>query len=201
LLGAALGMPRDDDRQLARLAHARMAVRVDREGDILSDYHTAGAGTFRGKRHRVFGTDDPVITRRAYLSSASFLVALQHDDDWVEEVDQALGLPRWPLALGRRACSPTVPVRAGVAMCGAEEAVRRAAFPSSHAPSAPLRLVVECEPGDPGAEPRQDQPLSFRLHHRMFARRWVRTAWLGPEELELLPASAESVSIVHLARS
>ncbi|MGH9945529.1 MAG: type I-E CRISPR-associated protein Cas5/CasD, partial [Pyrinomonadaceae bacterium] len=52
LLCAALGKPRDEGNgddgngdkfpALARLAALRMGVRVDREGALLRDYHTAG---------------------------------------------------------------------------------------------------------------------------------------------------------------
>src|SRR5690606_33869407 len=42
LVGSALGMSRDDDDLLQALASLKMGVRVDREGRILRDYHTAG---------------------------------------------------------------------------------------------------------------------------------------------------------------
>ena len=84
-----------------------MSVRVDREGGTLVDFHTAGAGRFAGEQHRVYGTTDPVITRRSYLTDASFLVALGYEDDGLAaEIDRALSAPRWPLFLGRRACPP-----------------------------------------------------------------------------------------------
>jgi CRISPR system Cascade subunit CasD len=195
-------MPRDDDARLAILATARMGVRADREGGALTDYHTAGAGRFAGQEHRVYGTTDPVITRRAYLSDASFLVALGFEDDFLAaEIDRALGSPRWPLFLGRRACPPTLPVRAGLVDGDPETALRRAPWPSSLRPKEQVRLVLECAPSE--GEPRQDQPLSFRLHARHFARRFVRTAWLEPGELALLPEDVLPTSLValrHLAR-
>lgn len=195
LVGAALGMPRDDDARLAALAAAKMGVRVDREGETLIDYHTAGAGRFAGKEHRVYGTNNPVITRRAYLTDASFLVALGYDDEALAaEIDRALDNPRWPLVLGRRACPPSLPVRAGLVEGKPEAALRSAPWPGSTRPPGPVRLVLECEPGD-DAEPRQDQPLSFRLHARHFARRFVRKAWIEPDELTLLAEGAAPPSL------
>ncbi|WP_437877028.1 type I-E CRISPR-associated protein Cas5/CasD [Sorangium sp. So ce513] len=194
LVGAALGMPRDDDARLATLAAAPMAVRVDREGGTLLDYHTAGAGRFAGKEHRVYGTSNPVITRRAYLSDASFLVALGYEDDALAaEIDEALQSPRWPLFLGRRACPPSLPVRAGLVAAKPEDALRAAPWPSPVRPTEPVRLVVECSPGE--GQPRQDQPLSFRLHARHFARRFVSTNWIAPEELTLSPEDAPLTSL------
>jgi hypothetical protein len=59
-----------------------------------------------------------------------------------------------------------------------------------------VRLVVECDPREPGAEPRQDQPLSFKLHHRHYARRFVLTKFLKPAELTLSPEEAPCISLV-----
>jgi len=177
-----------------------MAVRADREGGAMVDYHTAGAGHFAGQEHRVFGTGDPVITHRDYLTDASFLVALGFEDDALAvEVDHALGDPRWPLFLGRRACPPSLPVRAGLSEADPEAALRASLWPGTAPPSNAVRLVLECLPADGDA--RTDQPLSFRMHARHFARRFVRTAWITPEELRLLPAGSVLTSLVALRQA
>jgi CRISPR system Cascade subunit CasD len=197
LIGAALGMARDDDATLARLAAGRMAVRVDRQGTLLADYHTAGGGIFRGMPHSVHGAKGTVLTRRHYLQDASFLVAISYEDGALAaEIDEALGAPRWPLFLGRRACPPSLPIRAGLTDVDPEAAVRGAPWPSASPPASPVRLVVECEPGE--GTPRQDQPLSFRLHARHFARRFVRTTSILPEALTLLPEGSPATSLVAL---
>ena len=197
LIGAALGMAREDGATLARLALGRMAVRVDREGKLLRDYHTAGGGTFRGEPHSVHDAGGTVLTQRHYLQGASFLVAFGVDDEaFAEEIDRALGAPRWSLALGRRACPPSLPVRAGLAQGEAEAAARNAPWPSPRPPRDGVRLVIECAPQESGAEPRQDQPLSFRLHDRHYARRFVRTAWIAPEALTLQPEETPCISLV-----
>jgi CRISPR system Cascade subunit CasD len=202
LIGAALGMPRDDDARLARLAAGSMAVRVDREGGSVEDFHTAGAGRFSGVEYRVFGTEDPVITRRSYLTDASFLVAMGFDDDALAtEIDAAVRAPRWPLALGRRGCPPSHPVQVGLVDSQPEQALRRASWPCHKPPTAQVRLVVECAAGDGSSEPRQDQPLSFRLHARHFARRFVRLAWIQPADLTLLSDDGRETSLVALRRA
>jgi CRISPR system Cascade subunit CasD len=196
LVGASLGMARDDTATLALLAAARMAVRVDREGTLLGDYHTVGGGTFRGQPHGVYDAKGAVLTRRHYLQSASFLAALGFEDAALaERVDAALGAPVWPLALGRRACAPSLPVRAGLVELGPVEALHAATWPSSKRPTTPVRLVAECDPREPGAEPRQDQPLSFRLGDRHFARRFVKTLFLAPSDLNLSPEEAPCISL------
>lgn len=197
LVGAALGMARDDTALLERIAACQMAIRVDQEGTLLRDYHTAGGGTFRGAPHSVYDAKGTVLTTRHYLQGASFLVALGYEDPALaERIDAALDAPVWPLALGRRACAPSLPVRAGLVTASPEDAVRAALWPSTERPKNGVRLVVECPPGAPDAEARQDQPLSFRLHDRHFARRFVQTKFIAPTELVLSPKEAPCISLV-----
>jgi CRISPR system Cascade subunit CasD len=199
LVGAALGMIRDDTNMLAVLAQARLGVRVDREGTHLTDYHTVGAGRFRDIEYFVFGAgDNAVITHRDYLQSASFLAALSFDDDVLaERVHAALGSPVWPLVLGRRSCSPSLPVfvPGGLVNVDAEPALRTAAFPSRSPPAARVRLVLECDASHGDAQPRQDQPLSFRRTDRHYARRFVRTTFIEPSELTLLGGDDPCISL------
>lgn len=181
LVGAALGMSRDDTETLELLASLQMAIRADREGSLLRDYHTAGGGTFRGRPHRVWGTKDPVPTQRFYLADASFLVALGSDDHaLVDRIAAALSSPRWPMFLGRKACAPAVDVLSGVVERGPEDAVRSAPWTDRAVPGERVRLILEAASPD-GARLRQDVPLSFARHARAHAQRFVRVAWMdGP---------------------
>jgi CRISPR system Cascade subunit CasD len=198
-------MERDDDAMLARLAQASFAVRADREGSRITDYHTVGDGTFRGEPYQVDGVKKgAVLTRRDYLQDASFLAALGFEDaSFAIEVYTALAAPVWPLFLGRRSCPPSLHVHVpdGLREEFPEEALRAAPYPSPTLPHGadgqprPLRLLIECAPDHPDAQPRQDQPLSFRLSHRHFARRFVRTAWIAPDELQPLLLSTEAPCI------
>src|SRR5437016_2147820 len=84
LLCAALGKPRleeanDDFPTLAQLAASQMGVRVDREGVMKRDFHTAGGAHRQGDRCGVMKADgnvnkNAVTSQRWYLSDASFLV-------------------------------------------------------------------------------------------------------------------------------
>lgn len=206
LVAAALGMPRDDTKTLAELAQSRLGVRVDREGTLLTDYHTVGSGKFRDLDYFVHGVGDhAVMTHRDYLQSASFLAALSFDDhSLAERVHSALAEPVWSLVLGRRSCSPSLPVYVpdGLVETGAEEALRAAKFPSHSAPKdragepRRIRLVLECEANHSDAQPRQDQPLSFRRSDRHYARRFVRTTFIEPSELVLLGEDEPCISLV-----
>lgn len=176
LVGAALGMARDDEATLASLRELMLAVRVDRPGSLLHDYHTAGGGRFRGQAYLVFGAKDCVPSHRYYLQDASFLAALGGSDEVVVRVGHALQSPRWPLFLGRRACVPSAPPFAGLGEGDAAAAIRSAPL-ADRSGDGPFRAVVEVAAGEEG-EPRYDVPLSFVDGNRRYGVRYVRTEWV-----------------------
>lgn len=202
LLCAALGRPRE--APLADLATLRFGVRVDREGAMRVDYHTAGGLHLRSD-HGKYGVTKPdgsllpnaVISRRFYLADADFLVGLQGELRFLEELDAALRRPRFPLFLGRKAFVPAVPVALpeisprgpAIREGGVEEVLR--AYPRFvrrrpwedeedvvREQRRAVRLVLDAEPGA-GSEIRQDVPLSFA--ERRFGLRYVRHLWVTPE--------------------
>lgn len=206
LVGSALGMQRDDDAMLLRLASARFGVRADREGRVLKDYHSVGGGRFRGREHLMYEAKHPILTSRDYLQDASFLGGLCFEDEALAgEVFAALNAPIWPLYLGRKACPPSLPVHVpgGVLDADLETALRTTPYPRDKVPvksdgepvEAGLRMVLECPAGDEGAETRQDQPLSFRLSNRHFARRYVKTMFLPIHEVVLRPEESPCISL------
>ena len=181
LLAAALGLARDDDQALQRLNGLRFAVRVDQEGQLLRDYHTANNPTpdqvwearRRGKAPRA-----PYVTKRYYLSDAIFLVGLESEDEaLLQQLQQALAHPVYPLFLGRRSCPPTLPLCLGIRTTGLLDALETE---PSQAPAwrrhplAETRILADATPFQPGAVPRQDLPISFSPIHRQFGYRPVR---------------------------
>jgi CRISPR system Cascade subunit CasD len=177
LCGAALGMARDDVAQIARLAALRLAVRVDRPGTKLRDYHTVMF--VDPEEHAV-----TAVTERFYLADASFLVALGGDDEaLVTAVAVALANPQWTLFLGRKACPPAVPVLVGTTALTPEEAVR--AFPAASQVAATHLMVLVETTGQPQPEDvsHQDVPESFEIYHRRHARRFVHTEWVAAASL------------------
>lgn len=105
LLCAALG--RDRKEALDDLARLRMGVRVDREGTLRCDYQTA----MRVLRASGAGVQETVQSWRWYLADAAFLVGLEGEDRrLLQQLDEALRMPRWALFLGRKAYPPSPPV-------------------------------------------------------------------------------------------
>ena len=115
LLAAALGLRRDETEPLTRLAQLRFGVRVEREGQLLVDFHMA----------RNEEKDRSYVTYRHYLEDAVFLVGLESEDTaLLQELAEALTHPVFPLYLGRRACPPTLPLCLGLREQGLVEALQ-----------------------------------------------------------------------------
>lgn len=174
LVCAALGIDRADDAALAPLAALKMGVRVDREGTLKVDYHTAKDVLKAGG-----GMKDTELSNRYYLADALFLVGLAGDDlAQLENIQAALRKPVWPLFLGRKAFVPGEPLwltdglKAGAAL---EDALKTCPPLSERRETGPMRVVLE----DPhGSTVRADQPLSFAQGNRRFAPRRLRVTFV-----------------------
>jgi CRISPR system Cascade subunit CasD len=177
LLCAALGRSRAEP--LDDLIALRMGVRVDREGTVMRDYHTA-----QEVLKASGGIKDTEPSNRYYLTDARFLVGLESSaPNLLRRLHEALRAPVWPLYLGRKACVPGEPawlrdgLRHDVTL---KEALATYPWlgPCHGEPEAQLRLILEDEEG---AEVRPDQPLSFA--ERRFAPRHLTTTFIdAPQE-------------------
>lgn len=185
LLCAALGRPRDAD--LSDLAALRMGVRVDREGILQKDYHTAQNVLKAGG-----GIKNTELSDRFYLSDAAFLVGLEGEDRaLLEKLDAALRRPRWLLFLGRKAFPPSKPVHMdkpeeGVRDLPLEDALKLTITPrlgcERRGDDKRVRLVIEPRPGGIGEVTRRDWPLSFARGRRQFLERQVSITYSDPVE-------------------
>jgi len=181
LVAAALGVHRTDDARIEELGKLEFAVRIDRPGTLLRDYHTAGGGRFRGDSgYAVFGNKHAVTSERYYLQNASFLAALGGPDGLMNDIASALRNPRWPLYLGRRACPPSQPILVSIGEGDVTSVIKASPRPEHQRGDheGELRAVVECSPED--GDPRYDVPVSFRAGARRYAQRYVRTLWVDP---------------------
>ena len=177
LLCAALGRRRDDP--VDDLAALTMGVRVDQEGKLARDFHTAMNVL---KASGGIKVTEP--SARYYLADARFLVGLEGENlDLLTRVHAALRDPHWPLYLGRKAFVPGEPVwledglRPGRSMLDVLTSYPWLGRDTEKLPEQ-VRLVIEDEGGD---EARPDQPLSFAT--RSFAPRRVKTAFIPAPSL------------------
>lgn len=172
LVAAALGRQRSTD--LSDLAALRLGVRVDRPGVLMRDFHTAQ----EVRRADDSGTQPTAVSRRDYLADAVFLVGLEGTDrQLLMQIDHALEHPHWPLALGRRAFAPSLPVTLRppqdpepLVDMALEPALRQSAALVPDSQGEPVRYLFE----DPNGEQEWfDQPLD-NFAARTFAVRHVR---------------------------
>lgn len=125
LLGAALGIERDDEpAQGALRAGLRMAVGVLDQGSLLRDYHTSQVPSRTDLKKRPHATrrdelripkDDlnTILSSRDYRQNAASLVAIQAlapAPYTLHELAAALAAPRFVLYLGRKSCPPAAPL-------------------------------------------------------------------------------------------
>lgn len=166
LVAAALGCRRDEP--VEDLRELRFGVRIDREGTLLCDFHTA-----RNER-------TAYVTRRYYLADAVFLAGLEGNEALLQQIHNALCAPAFPLFLGRRSCPPegrvSLGIREGKTLY---EALREEPWLASEwarrkePPEVRLRIVMDADAGK-GAYFQRDLPVSFRQIHREFGFRRVR---------------------------
>jgi CRISPR system Cascade subunit CasD len=177
LLCAALGRPRPEPvDDLARLS---MAVRVDQEGRLERDYHTASSDRFylvsgRSKSHTV-------VSNRYYLADARFLVGLYGELGRLTMLYEALRNPVWPLYLGRKAFVPGEPVWLPdglweeFGLWDVLEGYPWLGNAALRSPPKQLRVVYD----DPeGPVVRSDHPISFakrKFHQRRVSVTYVNT--------------------------
>ena len=125
LIGAALGVTRDDEAALQALqAGYLFAVGVQSAGTLLRDYHTAqvpSRSTLKGRPHATRADElalprhelNTVLSTRDYRQGSACLVAVQACDGAPHALDalaEALRTPRFVLYLGRKACPLAAPL-------------------------------------------------------------------------------------------
>ena len=125
LLGAALGVRREDDAAHAALAQGYgFAVGVQATGKLLRDYHTAqvpGRVSLKGRPHATRRDElrvpkdelNTILSTRDYRQDAACLVAIQPCADApysLASLAGALKAPRYVLYLGRKSCPLAVPL-------------------------------------------------------------------------------------------
>jgi CRISPR system Cascade subunit CasD len=158
LLAAALGRKRD--APLDDLDQLHFGVRVDQEGSTLRDFHTA-----KSEKHSY-------LTYRDYLADAIFLVGLESDDEpFLEELDQALRAPAFPLFLGRRSCPSTLPLTLGIRNQGLIEALTQEPWQKPiwrQKKGELLSIVTDVLPGESISAVQRDQAITFNIRHREY---------------------------------
>lgn len=140
LMAAALGVTRDQENVLEKMAHHyRVAVRVDSSGLLLRDYHTAQVppqvalkkhpsatrkdelAALRRYQREHTGTSGTILSYREFRNDARYRIAVTAATDApfsLDECAEALRRPRLPIYLGRKSCPPALPMQPQIATAG-----------------------------------------------------------------------------------
>ena len=125
LLGAALGIDRDDDAAQKKLRTGyRLVVGVLSQGRLLRDYHTAQVPSRTDLKKRPHATRrdelslpkpdlNTILSSRDYRQDAAALVAVQtvaNAPYSLAQLAEALKKPKFVLYLGRKSCPVAVPL-------------------------------------------------------------------------------------------
>lgn len=185
LLCAALG--RDRSEPVDDLAALRMGVRVDQEGKILRDWHTAGKSGYL-KASGAIERKNLITSTRYYLSDAAFLVGLESEDEAIlHDLHTALRYPRWMLFLGRKACPPAEPLYLPDGVQPTSLFVALTGYPWLGRLKKRYDQLREANPGGlrlvlddrlEGEQVRNDHPISYENFNRRFAPRRIQVQWV-----------------------
>ncbi len=194
LLACAMGW--NDDQHIFDLSRRiRIGVRCDIPGTPapLEDYHTVGGGhgEYNPQLLTAEGLPKKNSARKAhteqtwryYLCDASFLAAIQSDDQaLIAQLAEGIQNPKWTIYLGRKSCVPSIPPFDGVGNYKTlQDALEQ--YPARFLDSEPRvidphpRVVLECK-AEEGIR-RRDQIRSRT--YRLFDPRYSKEDLLKPE--------------------
>lgn len=173
LVAAALGRKRNEG--LEYFQGLRFGVRLDQEGTLVRDYHTAHEEAFWRNHDGKFSH----VTTRYYLADAVFVAALQGDETVLEEVHFALCNPVFPLYLGRRSCPPdgrlSLGIRGSKSLLEALKEEPWQGSMRSHRSKgiSRLRVLLDADQNERSDILQRDVPLSFDPAHRKYGFRRI----------------------------
>ncbi|MGZ5051641.1 MAG: type I-E CRISPR-associated protein Cas5/CasD [Methylobacter sp.] len=164
LLGACLGVDRtDQDRQQDLAGSVSFAVRVDKQGQKMTDYHTVKNAR---EDYRGLKSHDTIQTWREYWQDASYTVAVWNNPEPVvllAEIAQAVKQPVYTPVLGRRSCPLARPLFE--TLLSAESAL------AALAQTGPNQGTVYSEEDSAGAIPLKKRDVPIIHQPRQFASR------------------------------
>ena len=176
LIASALGLDRSDTSGLAEISKLKLMTVCVKEGTVITDYHTVGAGHTNPEKCLTTVEGKPkgnAVTRRQYLCDYEFLAVLHGLAGVIDRCSVAVQNSVYSFGLGRKCCLPSAPVHVGVFQD------KQGLVTCLQANDWKEGLRVSCEV-DKGGQLEQDVPVNFKT--RKFTSRRVSgdaTDWLS----------------------
>lgn len=183
IIAASMGYRRDDDAENQALSQLDFAVRIDQNGQLLRDYHTA-------VKYKASGDPEiTYVTNRYYIEDAVFVAAVGHKNDTlVEEIAEGLQNPYFQPFMGRRSLPLIANFFLGIHNTDVITALRncpwqaRTDYQKSHSNS--LVVYADADFRSEGIQSgiRKDHVISFSQKNRQFGfRAEVKTKMTVPK--------------------
>jgi len=158
LIGCAMGYERNDPR-LSELSNAfsMIAIRADRAGQLMTDFHTVQAERLLNAAGKQRGGGNTIISHRSYLQDACFTVAISGEGNVVKNVYESLIKPKWSIFLGRKSCVPSCPVVLDITnkFSSVKEALMK--YPLSERADKNVMIEIGCDNEDNSEYQRMDE--------------------------------------------
>ena len=168
MLCAALGIERDDEAGIARLADLSMTVyTLQNSGQRLTDYHTVGGGYDSNSHPQKFfdsknGQSIAVLTDREYLLDCKFGIILSGEEETIAQCATAIQNPKWGVWFGRKCCLPAARIFEGIFDAEDKAKARLMELAQQLALEIkPWRTVTEAETFEDGTDSLMDIPINF----------------------------------------
>jgi CRISPR system Cascade subunit CasD len=193
LLGAALGVHRDDEAAHAALRDGyRFAVGVVSSGQLLRDHHTAqvpGRTSLKGRPHHTRRDElnlpkhelNTILSTRDYRQNAAWAVAVQALPGAPHRLDAlaaALREPQFVLYLGRKCCPPAAPLAPRLSDADSAHAAL-STYLAAAVPPATLRSLAWGDGMPAGVPAHLSAPRKDRLIRRQGWQFGDRTEYLA----------------------
>lgn len=161
MIAGALGKKRN--APIDDLNVLRFGVRIDKEGILMRDFHTA------------HNTSDAYVTVRDYLADAAFLVGLEGKQELLETIEFALKHPVYPIFLGRRSCPPEGRLVLGIRDNSLLNALKAEPWIADDKERGQkVRFVLDASDDEEESYILRDNAVSFDQNCRRFAFRRIR---------------------------
>lgn len=183
ILAASLGYRRHEDEKIQQLNNLNFAVRIDQPGNPLRDYHIATKYKANGQIDRNY------VTNRYYLQDAVFVVAISSEDNqWIDEVEEALRSPYFQPFLGRRSLPMNADFLLDIRNEGTLESLDKTAWQAAkwYQKKAGNRLEVyvdsHCLPNS-NKQTIRDKVVSFSQKERKYGFRSIAKTYIEVDRI------------------
>lgn len=162
MIAYAMGRKPGDD--LHDLASCRFGVRVEKEGQLVSDYH-AVKDVPQANYHESTVNVRDMVTLRHYLSDADFLAGLEGPMSLLRQAHEALGASFSPLWLGRRSCPPATSPWIKDGLIDTDETLEQVLANREPKSDHKRRMIIWLGPSAIEGELKCDFPVKFNGWH------------------------------------